>query len=223
MVSRRAQFAFRALLAIALWHVQVISAHAQQFYKPGSQPSNARQQQRPQSRQATPQNKTANQNGQQSLRTAAKSQAGAQAKPQAAEPTSIEKLDPEKRAAFLKLIGANWIWSPAYPKDEVPVGDCYFRKTFQVNIAEIAQVHVTCDNQYELYVNGRLVGRGADWRRMDVHDVQKLLVRGTNVVAMTFDEPATTWTLGAAAQPRPRPLHVGTTWCHWPVGPGLKV
>jgi len=45
MVSRRARFAFRALLAIALWHVQVISAHAQQYYKPGSQQSNMRQQQ----------------------------------------------------------------------------------------------------------------------------------------------------------------------------------
>ena len=65
MVSRRVRFAFCALLAIALWHVQVISAQAQQqYYKPGSQPSNMRQQQRPQSRQTTPQNKAANQNGQ---------------------------------------------------------------------------------------------------------------------------------------------------------------
>ncbi|HVT28722.1 MAG TPA: HEAT repeat domain-containing protein, partial [Lacipirellulaceae bacterium] len=97
---------------------------------------------------------------------------------------SIEKLDPEKRAEFLKLIGANWIWSPAYPKDEVPVGDCYFRKTFQITQAEFAQVHIACDNEYELYVNGQLAGRGKDWRRMDVHDIQKLLVSGTNVVAV---------------------------------------
>src|SRR5262249_40834891 len=58
------------------------------------------------------------------------------------------------------------------------------RKTFPVANAEIAQVHVACDNQYELYVNGRLAGRGNDWRKMDVHDVSKLLVRGTNVVAI---------------------------------------
>src|SRR6185503_8124788 len=126
----------------------------QQFGKPASQQSGMRQGQRPQSRQVTPQKKTAyqgNQNNQQSTRVAAKSQPGTQAKPQAAGATSIEKLDPEKRAAFLKLIGANWIWSPAQKKDEVPVGDCYFRKTFQINIAEIAQVHIACDNQYELY------------------------------------------------------------------------
>jgi putative heme-binding domain-containing protein len=142
--------------------------------------------------QQRPQNKAANQgnqnNQQQQPRMAARNQNGGQAKPQAdasAPPaTSIEKLDPQKRAEFLKLIGANWIWSPAYPKDEVPVGDCYFRKTFPVANAEIAQVHVACDNQYELYVNGRLAGRGNDWRKMDVHDISKLLVRGTNVVAI---------------------------------------
>ena len=33
-------------------------------------------------------------------------------------------------------------------------------------------------------MNGRLAGRGNDWRKMDVHDINKLLVRGTNVVAI---------------------------------------
>ncbi len=99
-------------------------------------------------------------------------------------PTAPEKLDPKQRAEFLKLIGANWIWSPAYKKDEVPVGDCYFRKTFELKQAEFGQVHVTCDNRYELWVNGKFVGKGGDWRKMDVHDINKFLVSGTNVVAI---------------------------------------
>lgn len=111
-----------------------------------------------------------------------KPQTAAQA--QAATPTSVEKLDPEKRKAFLKLIGANWIWSPAHKKDEVPIGDCYFRKTFNVTAADFGQVHVACDNQYELYVNGRLVGKGGDWRKMDVHEINQYLVPGTNCVAI---------------------------------------
>jgi putative heme-binding domain-containing protein len=101
-----------------------------------------------------------------------------------AEPPILENADPATRAAFLKLIGANWIWSPAHPKDEVPVGDCYFRKTFPAQNAELAQVHIACDNQYELYINGRLAGRGNDWRKMDVHDITKLLIRGKNVIAI---------------------------------------
>src|SRR4051812_12771269 len=164
MVSRRAWFAFCALLAVGLWRVQVSDAQSQQFGTQSSRQSGGRQQKRSQGRQTA-----AQMNG---------------AKPQVAAVTSIEKLDPDKRAAFLKLIGANWIWSPAYPKDQVPVGDCYFRKTFQINLAEFAQVHVACDNQYELYVNGRFAGRGGDWRRMDVHDISKLTVRGTNVIAI---------------------------------------
>ncbi len=96
----------------------------------------------------------------------------------------LEKADPEARSRFLKLMGANWIWSPAYPKDEVPVGDCYFRKTFRIGQADFAQVHVACDNQYELYINGRLAGQGADWRKMNVHDILIYLVPGENVVAI---------------------------------------
>jgi putative heme-binding domain-containing protein len=103
---------------------------------------------------------------------------------QAAQTPVLEKADPQAREAFLKLIGANWIWSPAYPKDEVPQGDCYFRKAFTATQVELAQVHVACDNKYELYVNGRLAGRGADWRSMDVHDIAKLLIPGKNVVAI---------------------------------------
>ena len=45
-------------------------------------------------------------------------------------------------------------------------------------------MHVVCDNQYELYVNGKLVGSGADWRKMDVHDMTKLLGPGPNVIAV---------------------------------------
>jgi len=101
-----------------------------------------------------------------------------------AKPKVVEETDAAKRAEFLKLVGASWIWSPAYAKDEVPVGDCYFRKTFSLKHAEFGQVHVACDNQYELYVNGRLAGQGNDWRKMNVHDVEKFLLPGTNVVAI---------------------------------------
>jgi putative heme-binding domain-containing protein len=125
-------------------------------------------------------------NNSKSSKVATSSNSNAANAPAAAVPqkTTIEKLDPAKRAEFLKLIGANWIWSPAHKKDEVPVGDVYFRKTFELNQSDFGQVHIACDNQYELYVNGRLIGKGGDWRKMDVHDVQQYLVHGSNVVAI---------------------------------------
>ncbi len=91
----------------------------------------------------------------------------------------------ETKAEFQKLIGANWIWSPAHEKDAVPVGDCYLRKTIMAGgEIEFAQIHAACDNEYELFVNGQPAGQGADWRRMDVHDVTKLMRPGVNVVAI---------------------------------------
>jgi putative heme-binding domain-containing protein len=150
-----------------------------------ARPGQSAMQPRQQSRQMATQKRSVAPSRQQGVRTATRTQAASSSKTKTdATPTSMEKLQGEKRSAFMKLIGANWIWSPAYAKDSVPVGDCYFRKTFQVNQAEIGQVHIACDNEYELYVNGKLVGRGADWRKMDVHDVQKLFIRGVNVVAI---------------------------------------
>jgi putative heme-binding domain-containing protein len=97
----------------------------------------------------------------------------------------METTDPKSRAEFLKLIGANWIWTPAFEKDAVPTGDCYFRKTITLaNAVDFAQVHIACDNRYELYVNGKQVGTGSDWRKMDVHDITKLIRPGINVVAV---------------------------------------
>ena len=96
-----------------------------------------------------------------------------------------QKSDAETKAEFQKLIGANWIWSPAYEKDAVPNGDCYFRKTIMTGgEVEFAQIHAACDNKYELFVNGQPAGNGADWRKMDVHDVTKLMRPGVNVVAI---------------------------------------
>lgn len=190
MVDRRVRTAIGAVLAFAICSTQSLDSLAQPRYSTGPNgetfPTGTNSNAQPR-RNAL----TAKQAGGQAKATRTRGVTGAAvsatgpAKPAVdTVPPSIEKLDPEKRKEFLKLIGANWIWSPAYPKDEVPEGDCYFRKTFPINNVEIAQVHVACDNQYELYVNGRLVGKGNDWRKMDVHDVSKFLVHGTNVIAV---------------------------------------
>ncbi len=101
----------------------------------------------------------------------------------AGKPITIEQGTAEERKAFGELIGAQWIWSPAHKKEQVPAGDVYFRKTLTLGKVEFGQVHICADNQYELFVNGRPVAAGNDWRKMDVHDIAKLLKPGKNVVA----------------------------------------
>ena len=82
---------------------------------------------------------------------------------------------------------AQWIWAPEQAASEVPAGTCFFRKRFNISNPERASIEITADNRYELYVNGRLVGKGADWRKLDTYDVQRYLIPGTNLIAVRVD------------------------------------
>ncbi len=79
---------------------------------------------------------------------------------------------------------AQWIWSPAYEKELAPAGTCFFRKTFNLNAPENGRVEIACDDRYELFVNGRKVGKGDNWKTLDSYDVTRLLVSGANTVAV---------------------------------------
>ncbi|MDZ4819189.1 MAG: HEAT repeat domain-containing protein [Planctomycetota bacterium] len=78
---------------------------------------------------------------------------------------------------------AQWIWSAAQERD-IPVGTCYFRKTFNVDQPEEGVVEITADDAYELWVNGRQVGEAKNWRVMQSHDISKFLVPGRNAIAV---------------------------------------
>ena len=79
---------------------------------------------------------------------------------------------------------AHWIWSPAHEHEKVPAGVCFFRQTIAVQSPEEGQVQITCDDEYELFVNGRRVGAGKDWKKLDVYDVTRLLTPGRNTFAV---------------------------------------
>ena len=59
-----------------------------------------------------------------------------------------------------------WIWSAKNAKDQVPNERCYFRKSFTMGDVEQGKVQITCDDQFDLYVNGRLVGSGTEWKKL---------------------------------------------------------
>ena len=83
---------------------------------------------------------------------------------------------------------AQWIWSPAYEKELAPQGTCYFRKTFNLGRPSKAKSKSPADDNYELYVNGRQVGSGKNWKVLDVYDITKYLVQGANTIAVKADE-----------------------------------
>ena len=83
--------------------------------------------------------------------------------------------------AFAVTASPDWIWAPGPPiPDRV-----YFRKDFilhgQPKSAEIA---ITCDNAYQVFVNGVPVASHADWYTMQAVDLKPRLRLGRNVVAV---------------------------------------
>ena len=97
---------------------------------------------------------------------------------------------PEKVAeeAPLRLGAAKWIWFPeGNPARSAPPGKRYFRRSLLVaEGAEIesARMVLTADNEFEAWVNGKRVGGGEDFSHTYVMDCTRLLVPGTNILAV---------------------------------------
>lgn len=79
---------------------------------------------------------------------------------------------------------AQWIWSPAHEKESTPAATCYFRKSFEVAQPQRGEVQIAADDGYELFVNGRRVAGGNDWKRLDTIDITAYLTGGSNTLAV---------------------------------------
>ncbi len=80
---------------------------------------------------------------------------------------------------------AQWIWRPKAGNAD---GVGFFRKTFYIHRPVYGQIDVAADERYELYVNGRRVGAGQNWRVLNRYDINPLLVSGRNVVAIRAEK-----------------------------------
>jgi HEAT repeat protein len=100
--------------------------------------------------------------------------------------------------------GAQWIWlwpDPGAPSAQPLAGTAYFRTTIMLpdgTQVKAADVFLTADNLFTLYLNGKPVGQSSsdpnDWSKPKRFDVAALLAPGRNVVAVeavnTADGPA---------------------------------
>jgi hypothetical protein len=95
-------------------------------------------------------------------------------------------LAPAPPAAAQVAPKANWIWfDEGNPLKSAPDETIYFRKTFVEDYEmQEADIHITCDNAFVLFINGKEVGRGDEWKDGRVFDVKDHLVRGKNVIAV---------------------------------------
>ncbi|SDD94489.1 Uncharacterized membrane protein [Pricia antarctica] len=86
-------------------------------------------------------------------------------------------------------LSAKRIWHPEmkFDRNVLPEpGKRYFRKTFTLpnRIIESAQVLISVDHSYVLYVNGENVSKGSDWKKVDKPEVSQFLKTGRNTIAI---------------------------------------
>ena len=77
----------------------------------------------------------------------------------------------------------SWIWEEKTLDNQT----CQFWRTFEIpETARVikAQVLMTVDNEFTLYLDGRELGRGTEWRELYVFDLAQLLTPGLHVLAV---------------------------------------
>lgn len=84
---------------------------------------------------------------------------------------------------------SKWIWTsePGTPGADVR----YFRKTFTAgDISATTTLTITCDNEYEVFINEKSIGIGNEWKEPGVYNIAKWLVRGANIIAVKGENEA---------------------------------
>jgi alpha-L-rhamnosidase len=88
----------------------------------------------------------------------------------------------------LDLSGAQWIWRPGHEAQKAaPVATAYFRKDFVVRQdRELAAAvcAVTADNSFKMFLNGRRIRNGNNFKEAMSGDVKEHLHKGKNVIAI---------------------------------------
>lgn len=77
----------------------------------------------------------------------------------------------------------SWIWSSNTFDGQV----CHLWKSFEIPTGSAvtnARLVITVDNEFTLYLDGRELGRGAEWRELFVFDLAPLLTPGKHVLAV---------------------------------------
>jgi hypothetical protein len=116
---------------------------------------------------------------------------------------AFQKKSEVVQTAREQLGSANWIWYPeGNPAASAPPGKRYFKKAFSVEgEVKSAQLTMTADNQFAVWVNGTEVGNGDTHTRTFTFDVAGKLKQGENLVAVeavnTTDAPSPAGLIGS--------------------------
>ena len=94
-------------------------------------------------------------------------------------------MEPPSAEAYVSPTNGmgSWIWEQTTTNNQV----CHFWKTFEIpegtKVAK-ARLVMTVDNEFTLYLDGRELGHGTEWRELFVFDLTPLLTPGQHVLAV---------------------------------------
>ncbi len=78
---------------------------------------------------------------------------------------------------------AQWIWGSESANESTIDGLCLFQKEFELDGAPAKAIfRITCDDQYVVRINNRLIGVNESWQDIERYDVTSVLKQGTNTV-----------------------------------------
>jgi hypothetical protein len=98
----------------------------------------------------------------------------------------------DKINARLAPIAAQWIWRDKIAVKSAAPLTLYLRKVIDLpEVPTEAVAVVTCDNRFTLYLNGKEIASGKDWKKPKMVDLKSHLVKGENLIAaMAVNESA---------------------------------
>jgi len=102
---------------------------------------------------------------------------------------------------------AQWIWNNGSRVGvDVPQGEvCLFRKPINLRTKAAGRIEIAADDEYEVFVNGKSIGRGSSARQMQEYDISDYLEVGRNVVAVrVVNTHGNTAAMAARVSIRPR-------------------
>ena len=78
----------------------------------------------------------------------------------------------------------HWIWTAEQDAKQAPVGSCFFRKKFELSRAREVTMIAAADDQFTVYVNGKLVGSGSQTTSLTRIDLTSFVHDGENIIAV---------------------------------------
>lgn len=98
-------------------------------------------------------------------------------------PASAARPTPESDKVAAELGIGRWIWTTNFADKQ----ECRFWRAFTLpatNAVRKATLRITADNLYRLYLDGREISEGANWKNLTEYDVTWLLSPGDHVLAV---------------------------------------